>query len=154
VNLEATNVSLKAQFPVTLTANLPGGGDFKAEGKVGPVNQSDASLSPFDVKVNITDFDLAKTGFVDRSTGIAGTVNVTNTLHSTDGLARAEGSVNMNELQLVKGGAPSGVPVGVEFKIDYDIRKNAGVLSQATARIGSAISRLSGQLLLRPDPCG
>jgi AsmA protein len=42
------------------------------------------------------------------------------------------------------GGAPSGVPVGVDFKIDYDLRKNAGVLSQATAKIGNAISRLSG----------
>jgi AsmA protein len=144
VHLEATNVSLKSQFPVTLTANLPGGGDFKAEGKVGPVNRSDASLSPLDMKVNITDLDLAKTGFVDPSAGIAGTVNAANTLHSTDGLARAEGSVNMNKLQLVKGGAPSGVPVGVDFKIDYDLRKNAGVLNQATAKIGNAISRLSG----------
>ena len=144
VHLEATNVSLKSQFPVTLTANLPGGGDFKADGKVGPLNQSDASLSPLDVKVNITDLDLAKTGFVDPSTGIAGTVNVANTLHSKNGLARAEGSMNMNKLQLVKGGAPSGVPVGVDFKIDYDLRKNAGVLNQATAKIGNAISRLSG----------
>ena len=144
VNLEATNVSLKSQFPVTLTANLRGGGDFKADGKVGPLNQSDARLSPLDVKVNITDLDLAKTGFVDPSTGIAGTVNVANTLHSTDGLARAEGSMNMNKLQLVKGGAPSGVPVGVDFKIDYDLLKNAGVLNQATAKIGNAISRLSG----------
>jgi len=144
VNLEATNVSLKSQFPVTLTANLPGGGDFKAEGKVGPVNQRDASLSPLDMKVNIADLDLAKTGFEDPSAGIAGTVNVANTLHSADGLARAEGSVSMNKLQLVKGGAPSGVPVGVDFKIDYDLRKNAGVLNQATAKIGNAISRLSG----------
>src|SRR4030095_14630014 len=31
VNLKATNLSLKSQFPVTITANLPGGGDFKAE---------------------------------------------------------------------------------------------------------------------------
>jgi AsmA protein len=116
VHLEATNVSLKSQFPVTLTANLPGGGDFKADGKVGPLNQSDASLSPLDVKVKITDLDLAKTGFVDPSTGIAGTVNVANTLHSKDGLARAEGSMNMNKLQLVKGGAPSGVPVGGGFQ--------------------------------------
>jgi AsmA protein len=144
VHLEATNVSLKSQFPVILTANLPGGGDFKANGKVGPLNRSDASLSPLDVKVNITDLDLAKTGFVDPSTGIAGTVNVANTLHSKDGLARAEGSVKMNKLQLVKGGAPSGVPVGVNFKIDYDLRKNAGVLNQTTAKIGNAIFRLSG----------
>jgi AsmA protein len=45
---------------------------------------------------------------------------------------------------LVKGGAPSGVTVGVDFKIDYDLRKNAGVLGQATSKIGNAISRLSG----------
>ena len=144
VNLEAKNLSLKSQFPVTLTANLPGGGDFKADGNVGPVNQSDASLSPLDMKVNITDLDLAKTGFMDPSAGIAGIVNVANMLHSMNGLAKAEGSVNMKKLQLVKGGGPSGVPVGVDFQIDYDLRKNGGVLNRATAKIGNAISQLSG----------
>src|SRR6185295_10953549 len=54
VDLQATNLSLKSQFPVLLTGNLPGGGGFKADGRVGPIHQEDVSLSPLDMKVTIT----------------------------------------------------------------------------------------------------
>ena len=146
VDLEATNLSVKSQFPVKLTANLPGGGGFKADGTVGPVNRADASLSPLDAKLTISGLDLAKTGFVDPSAGIAGIVDVTNRLQSKNGLARTQGSVKMNKLQLVRGGAPSGVPVSVDFNIDYDLRKSMGVLNQAIVKIGNAVARLSGTI--------
>lgn len=144
VDLEATNLSLKSQFPVMLTANLPGGGHFKADGKAGPVNQADASLSPFDAKVTISGLDLAKTGFVDTSGGMGGIVDASNTMQSRNGLAGAQGSVKMTKLQLVKGGAPSGVPVHVDFSLDYDLRRNAGKLNQGMVKIGNAVFRLSG----------
>jgi len=60
VDLEATNLSLKSQFPVMLTGNLPGGGHFNAEGSVGPIHQGDSSLSPLDMKVTISGLDLSK----------------------------------------------------------------------------------------------
>ena len=37
VNLEVTDFSATAQFPFTLTAALPGGGDFSLKGKCGPL---------------------------------------------------------------------------------------------------------------------
>jgi AsmA protein len=124
VDLEAANLSLKSQFPVLLTA--------------------DASLSPLDMKVTVNSLDLAKTGFVDPGAGLGGIVDVTNTLQSNNGLARAEGNVKMKQLQLVKGGAPSGVPVAMDFKVDYDLPKSAGVINQGSVKIGKAVSRLSG----------
>jgi AsmA protein len=144
VGLEATQLSLKSQFPVMLTANLPGGGSFKADGRVGPIHQADASLSPVDMKFTISGLDLTKTGFVDPSAGIAGIVDVTSTLQSKNGLARAQGTMKMNKLQLVKGGSPSAVPVNVDFNIDYDLRRNTGVLNQGIVKISSAVFRLSG----------
>jgi AsmA protein len=144
VGMEVTHLSLTSQFPVMLTANLPGGGAFKAEGRVGPIHQADASLSPLDMKVTINGLDLAKSGFVDPSAGIAGIVDITNTLQSKSGLARAQGTMKMNKLQLVKGGAPSAVPVNVDFNIDYDLQRTSGILSQGIVKIGNAVSRLSG----------
>ena len=144
VDLEASNVSLVSQFPVVLTANLPDSGSFRAEGRIGPVNQADASLSPFDMKVTIIDLDLAKTGFVDSTAGLAGVADVSNTLQSQNGLARALGSVRMNKLRLVKHGAPSGVPIDMDLNINYDLRRNSGVLNEGIVKIGKAVSNLSG----------
>lgn len=144
VNLEASDLSFKSQFPVEVSANLPGGGTFKLEGKIGPLNTSDASLTPLDAKVTIKELDLAKTGFVDPSTGISGIVDVANTLTSANGTARAQGNVTLAKLQLVKGGAPSGVPVLVDFAIDYNLSNGTGTLTQGAIKIGKATVHLSG----------
>jgi hypothetical protein len=144
VHMEATNLSPRSQFPVLLTANIQGGGNFKGEGKFGPLYQADVSLSPLEMKITVNSLDLAKTGFVDSGAGLGAIVDVSNTLQSNNGRARAQGSVKMKHLQLVKGGAGSGVPVDADFNIDYELPKNAGVLSQGTVKIGTAVSRLSG----------
>jgi AsmA protein len=152
VDLEASDVSMKSQSPVKLTATLPGGGSIKVAGMVGPVNQADASLSPLDAKITISGLDLAKTGFVDPSAGLAGIADVTNTLQSKSGLAHGQGSVQMSKLQLVKGGAPSGVPVNVDFNVDYDLRRNTGRVNSGVVKIGSAVSRLSGTFDRHEEP--
>ena len=46
LNLEASNVSLNSQFPLRVSAKLPGGGSLKLDGKAGPVDRTDASLTP------------------------------------------------------------------------------------------------------------
>lgn len=149
VNLKASDVSFKSQFPLELSADLPGGGTFKLDGKVGPVNVADSTATPLDAKVTIKGLDLAKTGFVDPSTGIAGIADVTNTLTSSGGTAHAQGNVTATKLQLVKGGAPSGVPVNVDFAADYNLAANTGTLTQSTIKIGNAVTHLSGTFNLQ-----
>lgn len=144
VDLEASNVSLKSQFPATLTADLPGGGKFNFDGKIGPLNETDASLTPLDAKVTIKGLDLSKTGFIDPSAGIAGVADVSNTLVSNNGMAHAQGSVTLNKLQLVKGGAPSGVPIATDFVVDYALAQSAGTLKQGTIKVGKAVASLAG----------
>jgi len=144
VELKASNVSYKSQFPAQLSANLPGGGKFGLDGKIGPVNTTDASLTPLDAKATIKGLDLAKTGFVDPQTGIAGMVDVANALTSTNGTAHAQGSATLTKLQLVKGGAPSSVPVLVDFVVDYNLANSTGTLSQGAIKIGKAVTHLSG----------
>lgn len=151
VDLEASDVSFQSQFPVELSANLPGGGTFKLEGKIGPMNPNDTSLTPLDAKVTIKSLDLAKTGFVDPSTGIRGVADIANTLTSKAGTAHAQGSANVSGLQLVKGGAPSTVPIVVDFTVDYNLANSTGTLSQGAIKIGKAVSNLTGTFEVRPD---
>ncbi|HEV2699432.1 MAG TPA: AsmA family protein [Terriglobales bacterium] len=46
VDLTMKDLSFTSQFPFTLSGNLPGGGNVKLDGTAGPVNRSDASLTP------------------------------------------------------------------------------------------------------------
>ena len=149
VNLTASDVSMKSQFPMQLSADLPGGGTFKEDGKVGPVDIADATLTPVDAKVAIKGLDLAKTGFVDPSTGIAGIADLDNTLVSSGGTAHAQGTATITKLQAVKGGAPSGVPVVVNFAVDYNLANSTGTLRQSTIKIGNATTTVAGTFNLQ-----
>jgi len=144
VNGEASDVSLKSQFPVQLSASLPGGGNLNLNGKVGPVDASDTSRTPVDAKLKIEALDLAKTGFVDPGNGMSGILNAATTLASNGGTAQAQGNATVNKLQLVKGGAPSSVPVQLDFGVDYNLANSTGTIKQGAVKIGKAVSQLSG----------
>jgi len=144
VNLEATDVALNAPFPVRLSATLPAGGSLKLEGKAGPLDRADTSLTPVNAKLTINGLDLAKTGFLDPASGIAGTVDVNCDIASANGQAKLKGTKTLQKLQLVKGGSPAGTPISIDFDTTYDLRRNAGTLNQATVKVGSAVATLSG----------
>ncbi len=151
LNFEATNVSLASSFPLKLSAKLPGGGTLKLDGTVGPLDANDAALSPVEAKLNIADFDLAKSGFVDPASGLGGVVELNSTLSSKSGQANVQGTVKISKLQVVKGGSPSATPVDVDFATAYDMPKSTGVLSSGTVKIGKATSHISGTYDLKGE---
>ncbi len=144
VNVNASDVSLTSKFPVTVTADLPGGGKFKLDGTVGPVDEADTALTPLNAKLNVAGLNLASTGFLDPSMGLGGIVDLDGTLASQNGEAETKGNVKLSKAMLIAGGSPAGVPVTVNFNTKYNLRKNAGVLEPSTLKIGSAAARLSG----------
>jgi AsmA protein len=144
VNVTASDVSLTTKFPVTVTADLPGGGKFKLDGTFGPVDEADAALTPLDAKLNVTGLDLASTGFLDSSAGLGGLVDLDGNLSSQGGEAQTKGTVKFTNALLVAGGSPAGVPVTVNYDTKYNLRKNAGVLNPSTLNIGNAAAHLNG----------
>jgi AsmA protein len=70
VDLEASDLSYTSQFPFKLTATGPGSSALKLEGKAGPMNSADASLTPLSATLEVQHLDLASTGFLDASSGI------------------------------------------------------------------------------------
>jgi AsmA protein len=144
VDLTASNVSLTTKFPVTLTANLPGGGNLKLDGTVGPLDQENTALTPVNAKLTVNGLNLASTGLLDPSAGLGGVLDLNSTIASQNAEAVVSGNAKLAKALLVAGGSPAAVPVVVDFNTKYDLRKNRGVLQPSTLKVGSAAAHLSG----------
>jgi len=144
LNVTASNVSLVSKFPVTVTADLPGGGNFKIDGNCGPVNETNSVLTPLDAKLNVNSLNLASTGFVDPSAGLGGILDLDGNIASDNGSASTKGTAKLSKALLVAGGTPATEPVTVNFDTKYDLLKNTGVLNPSILKIGTAALNLSG----------
>ena len=144
VNVVASNFSMTSRFPVSVTADLPAGGKFKLDGTAGPIDQTDASLTPIDAKLEVTSLDLASTGFVDPSAGLGGLLDLSANLSSQNGEAETKGNAKISKAFFIAGGSAAGVPVTVDFNTKYNLRKSTGVLDPSTLKIGSAAAHLNG----------
>ncbi|MGC1966490.1 MAG: AsmA family protein [Candidatus Acidiferrales bacterium] len=144
VNLEASDLSYTTQFPFKLTATGPSGSDLKVEGKAGPINQTDTSATPLNATVNVGHVDLAKTGFIDPASGIAGIVDFNGDLNSDGKTMSSKGSIKTNKIKVMPSGAPSSVPLNVDYATDYMLKEQSGVLKQGDIHIGNALAHLTG----------
>lgn len=144
VDVTVKNFSYTSQFPFTLSADLPGGGTAKLDGNGGPINRSDTSLTPLHAKVSINQLDLAKSGFVDPSSGFAGLVNFAGTLESDGSQARSAGDATANGLKLSPRGTPAQKQVSMKYASTYDLQRETGQLTQGDVSVGQAIAKLSG----------
>jgi AsmA protein len=151
VNITVSDFSFTSQFPFTLTAGLPGGGDLKLDGKAGPINPTDASLTPLEAKINVNRLDLGASGFVDPASGIAGVTDFDGTLGSDGKQLRSSGNVKADKLKLSPKGSPAGRSVNVKYAVQHDLTKESGVLSQGDVSIGKALAQLTGTYQMQGD---
>lgn len=144
VNFEASDLSRTSQFPFKLTAKTPNSGSISLDGNAGPLNGGDMSLTPFSANLNAEHVDLASTGFVDPSSGLAGTVSFKGTFSSDGNLMSSQGTIKTERIRLVAGGSPSAVPVNLNYTTAYTPKNQTGLLSQGDVHIGNAIAHLTG----------
>ena len=144
VNLEASNLSYTSQFPFQLDAKTPGNGSVKVDGKAGPIDQTDASLTPLSAKIDAENVDLASTGFIDPSSGLAGLVSFNGQLASDGKQMTSNGTVKAEKMKVVANGAPSRVPVNVDYDTNYDLKSEMGNLNKGDVHIGKALAHLTG----------
>jgi hypothetical protein len=144
VDVAASDFSMDSKFPVTVTADLPGGGNMKLDGHVGPLDKEDAALTPMDAKLHVAGLNLATVGVLDPSLGLGGIVDMDTAIANQGGFAQTNGTVKLSKALLVQGGSPAGVPLNVNYSTKYDLRKNSGVLNPSTVKIGTATAKLNG----------
>ncbi len=144
VNIEVRGFSFTSQFPFTLTANLPGGGSVKLDGNAGPINPSDASLTPVDAKILVKQLDLSASGFTDPASGIGGLADFNGTLTSDGKQAKAHGVLSADKLKLSPKGQPAGKPVQVTYTVVHQLQKQSGEVTQGDITVGKALAQLTG----------
>jgi len=144
VDISVRDFSPKAQFPFTISANLPAGGTAKLDGKAGPINSTDVSASPIEAQIIVKGLDLTASGFVEPSTGIAGVADFDGTLNSDGSVLRTSGTLKAAKLKLAVKGTPATEPVTVKYATDYDLKKEGGTLTQGDVTLGKALAKLTG----------
>lgn len=147
VQLKANDISFHSAIPFDLEMSTPGGGSMKANGKAGPVNRENAAETPVNATVTVRKLDLAATGFVDPSSGLAGLLDYDGTLHSNGKTAQTTGKVTADRLKLVRGGAPARTPVVFDYATETDLQREAGSLTKGNIVTGHTAAHLAGNYL-------
>lgn len=150
VDISVENFSFTSKFPFTLSAGLPGGGTAKLNGTAGPIDPSDASLTPFDAKVNVSQLNLEASGFVPPDSGIAGMADFNGTVSSNGRQAQSSGTATVSKLKASPKGSPAPKPVDLKYATNYDLQKQSGDLTQGDVTIGKALARLTGTYQIQP----
>jgi AsmA protein len=144
VTVEASDISTRGKFPVSVSADLPGGGKFKMDGNAGPLDATDAALTPMDAKLTTNSLNLGSTGFIEPNTGLGGLLDLDASLTSAQGQAETKGNAKLSKALFILGGSPSSVPLVMDFDTKYDLAKQTGVLNGTTLKIGGATAQVSG----------
>jgi len=144
VDVTVKNFSFTSSFPLALSARLPGGGSMKLDGTAGPINATDAALTPGQIKIELGKLDLAQSAIVDPKTGITGLADFDGTATSDGQVVKASGTLKGNSLKLVPKGAPASQPVVVNFTAEHNLKNETGRLVQGDVAIGKAVAKISG----------
>jgi AsmA protein len=144
VNLKASDLSYKTQFPFELTASAPGNGTIKLTGKAGPLDSQDAAATALNANLEIRNLDLKSTGFIDPSAGVSGVIDFAGSLNSDGRTATANGKVTATHLQLLPQASPGTQPVDVDYQASYELKPQTGQLRSGNVHIGKATAELTG----------
>jgi len=144
VNIEIKNFSFNTSFPFSMSSNLPSGGTMKLTGTAGPINASDAALTPLNAKISVQKMNLATSGFIDPAAGIAGIADLDGTIGSDGQQAKVNGTLRASNLVVVKKGSPAGRPVDVKFAITHNLVRENGNINQCDISMGQAVAHLTG----------
>jgi AsmA protein len=151
VNLEVRNFSSARAFPFTLTAHVGSGGDIKLAGTAGPIDATDASLTPVSATLSVTGLDLAGLRLAGPNSGLAGLASFQGSVNSAMGLVKLDAQLKAEKMKLATNGTPARRTVEIDFTVNHDLRKNAGTLERCGIHIGAALASLTGTYAQRGD---
>lgn len=151
VNVSADNFSFAKPFPFTVSAKLPAGGSLNIKGDAGPLNQHDASLTPFSAEINVKNANLLATGFIEPGSGISGLADLNAKIVSDGKVAGLSGNLHLTQLKLAKNGTPSSEPVDMQFAVHQDLQALSGKIDKGDVQVGKAPMSVTGSYQTRGD---
>jgi AsmA protein len=88
---------------------------------------------------------------MEPDSSLAGIIDFNGDITSDGRQLISKGRAKADRLQFVKGGAPAGQPVSLDYGIDYNLKNQSGTLSGTRVAFGNAIARLNGTYSMRGE---
>lgn len=149
VALDVKDFGFTTSFPLTASAHLPGDGTVNVNGTAGPINQQDASATPFSGRLEMKHVDPLAAGFVDSTDGISGLVEslVLDAAWSGQQMHVTKLVVDTPHLNLVRsntpkqpkppGANPEGTSMLESLSVDSAVVKNGSVTMTTAGKAGA-----------------
>ena len=144
VEIEMQNFSSNSAFPFSLTGKITGGGAIKLNGTAGPIDSVDASKTPLNANLSVTQLDLALSRINDWAPSIAGLISLDGSGSSDGKTIHLTGKLKGDKLKLARNGTPSQRPVELDFVIDHNVQSRSGAVTRGDIHIGGALAHLTG----------
>ena len=145
MDMTLKNFAPGSKMPFTLSMKAPRGGTIKAEGTAGPMNATDASMTP--VQLNLKNDAVEIAGLAPTS-GMSGLLDMDAKFTSDGRAAHLEGNGQIKNLKAVVNGSPAKDPIGFTYNTNYTLANHEGTLtSNITAKKNTA--KLSGTYQMR-----
>jgi AsmA protein len=151
VSVNVSNFTMDSRFPLTLSANTPGGGNVKLNGKVGPLNLKNIADSPADIEIKVKDFDIAQAGFLAAGSPLAGKLDYDGTIQSDGKKLTGEGKATFNKLKLTAGGAPTAVPLSIDYATEYSPEEQTGKITKGLIHAANSMAKLTGTYFVKGE---
>jgi AsmA protein len=152
LDLVAKNFSPGAAFPVSVSAEVPGGGEVHIDGTAGPFDSGDAMDTPFNAKFHIDHLDLVASGLVHPDDGISGIASLDGSADSSRGTINTTAKFTADRVILAKGGSPAPKPIAVDFSLSHHLARQSGDIHKMVVHLGSVDANLDGAYRLETEP--
>lgn len=150
IDLTIQSFSFSRAFPFNLTAQLPADGIVLLTGTAGPLNSADTSLTPFHADLHVQHLDPVAAGFLDKSAGISGLLDIKAQTSSDGVTVTSAGQVIGHSMQFSPHGAPTSTPLQLDYSTSYDLSSAIGSIAHTTLSSGQLQADLSGTYHLLP----
>jgi AsmA protein len=101
-------------------------------------------MTPVSVNLKVAQLDVARSGMNDIAPHVTGLASFDGSGESDGVTMHLRGKLKAEKLQLVPKGSPATRAVEVDFAVQHDLRKHAGVVQQGDIHIGGAAAHLTG----------
>ena len=145
VDLALKKFAPGSKMPFTLSLKAPRGGTIKGNGTAGPINASDASLTPLQLDLKNDSVEIA--GLAPTS-GMSGLLDMTAKFTSDGHEAHLNGNGDIKKLKAVANAVAAKDPLNFTFNTNYGLAAQQGTLSSTiSARNNKA--QLSGSYVMK-----